>query len=122
MFVAKGQMVQSQIYALHHNRELWGPDAEEYKPGRWKDLNPGWKFVPFGGGPRICPGRESSVPCTMCEADEITEQLALNEVTYVVVRLLQTFGRLEGRDKRPFVEDVAITIQNRNGCKVALYQ
>jgi hypothetical protein len=49
-----------------------------------------------------------------------TEQFALTEASYVLVRLLQVYIRLESRGDEPFCERVAISISNYNGTKVSL--
>lgn len=57
IFVLKGTVVLYSAYAMHRSPDLWGDDSTEFRPERWegqpKLLS---KFVPFGGGPRICPG------------------------------------------------------------------
>lgn len=83
-------------------------DARKFRPERWGEprrspaksstdapleegvssaKNVGWDFLPFNGGPRICLG----------------QQLALNEMSYAVVRMMQTFSDIhpefETRDK-----------------------
>lgn len=59
VFVRKNQEVNYTVYALHRRRDLWGPDADEFKPERWIGRKTGWEYLPFNGGPRICLGRES---------------------------------------------------------------
>lgn len=59
IFVRKGQSVIYSVHAMQHRKDLWGEDAEEFKPERWQGLKPGWKYLPFNGGPRICLGRKS---------------------------------------------------------------
>ncbi|RDW60166.1 benzoate para-hydroxylase [Coleophoma crateriformis] len=46
-------------YTIHHSREIWGPDADEFKPERWNNLTEAQKvgFIPFSYGPRSCVGR-----------------------------------------------------------------
>ncbi|TVY36064.1 Benzoate 4-monooxygenase [Lachnellula occidentalis] len=46
-------------YTIHHSKEIWGPDAEEFKPERWDHLTERQKtgFIPFSHGPRSCVGR-----------------------------------------------------------------
>lgn len=61
VFVRKGQQVDYTVYVLHRRRDLWGPDADEFKPERWIGKKPGWEYLPFSGGPRLCLGRESCV-------------------------------------------------------------
>jgi cytochrome P450 len=63
-FVPKGSIVGWDIYTMHRRKDLFGDDAEIFRPERWLDedgrkgLRPGWEFLPFNGGPRICLGRE----------------------------------------------------------------
>ncbi|KAJ7457886.1 cytochrome P450 monooxygenase CYP63 [Mycena latifolia] len=68
---------------LHRRRDLWGDDADEFRPERWMDpattakVNAApFMYCPFSGGPRICIGQE----------------FALNEAGFFVVKLLQRFN------------------------------
>lgn len=58
VFVRKDQHVNYSVYALHRRKDLWGPDADEFKPERWIGRKSGWEYLPFNGGPRVCLGRE----------------------------------------------------------------
>lgn len=49
------------------------------------------------------------------------EQLALTEVYYVTVRLMQHFRRVECRDPDAWVEKFATTIFSENGVKLGLF-
>ncbi|TFK23190.1 cytochrome P450 monooxygenase pc-1 [Coprinopsis marcescibilis] len=68
---------------IHTRKDLWGPDADEFDPDRFIDdrvrkylvPNP-FIFIPFNAGPRICLG----------------QQFAYNQVSFVLVRLLQQFS------------------------------
>ncbi|KAI1756808.1 cytochrome P450 [Xylaria castorea] len=59
--VSKDDIVTCNIRGLHHDRRIWGEDADLFRPerlmdGRWEKLPPNaWK--PFGDGPRVCIGR-----------------------------------------------------------------
>lgn len=58
IFVPKGQLLAWSVYTMHRRTDYYGPDAEEFRPERWETLRPGWEYLPFNGGPRICIGRE----------------------------------------------------------------
>ena len=58
-----GTTVASNTYILGRSKEIWGDDANEWKPGRWLSVGDGMqklenKFVVFSKGPRSCIGRE----------------------------------------------------------------
>ena len=62
----KGTAVGYAVYAMHRLKELYGNDAELFRPERWDphekansvDLKGiGWGYLPFNGGPRVCIGR-----------------------------------------------------------------
>lgn len=57
VFVRKNQKVNYTVYALHRSKDLWGPDADAFKPERWAGRKCGWEYLPFNGGPRVCLGR-----------------------------------------------------------------
>lgn len=79
IFIRKGQAVIYSTHVMHRRKDLWGPDADDFKPERWANRKPGWEYIPFNGGPRICIG----------------QQFALTEAGYVLVRLLQRFDQIE---------------------------
>lgn len=80
IYVRKGQQVDYSVYAMHRRKDLWGPDADAFRPERWDGRRSGWEYLPFNGGPRICIG----------------QQFALTEAGYVLVRLLQRFEKIQG--------------------------
>ncbi|KAH9905495.1 putative cytochrome P450 alkane hydroxylase [Xylariomycetidae sp. FL2044] len=107
IFVRAGQSVNYYLYSLHRLPEIFGEDAEVFRPERWDDpkLRPGWGYIPFNGGPRICPG----------------QQFALTEASYMLVRLMQHVTFIERRDPvMQWQERVALVTKARNGVKVAL--
>jgi len=104
IFVAKGTIVIYSPYSMHRRPDFYGTDSEEYRPDRWETLRPGWEYLPFNGGPRICLG----------------QQYALTEAGYVTVRLIQEFQGLESRDPEPWIENLTLTLCSLNGTKVGL--
>ncbi|KAI6003546.1 cytochrome P450 [Pisolithus orientalis] len=85
------------VFLMHRREDLWGPDAEIFDPDRFLDerlkyltSNP-FIFLPFNAGPRICLG----------------QQFAYNEMSFFLVRLLQTFSSItlaEDVQTRPHAE------------------
>jgi cytochrome P450 len=60
ILVRPGEAVTYFIYAIHRREDLYGPDAEKFRPERWegealKDI--GYGYLPFNSGPRVCLGR-----------------------------------------------------------------
>ena len=104
IYVKEGDRVTMSFYALHRRQDLFGDDADVFRPDRWKTLRPvPWSYLTFGGGPRVCP----------------SQQLALTEVGYTIVKILQRFPVIENRDPgNQFLEVYKITTTSRNGAKV----
>ena len=106
LFVEKGVIMALNLWTLHHDKEIWGNDANEFNPQRWIDRRPMWEFVPFLGGPHICPA----------------QQQVLTHAVYILVRLVKEFPEIENRDaSREYVEFTKMTTESRNGVQIALY-
>ena len=58
LLIPKGWSLAWSVFSMHRRKDLFGEDAEEFKPERWETLRPGWEYLPFNGGPRICIGRK----------------------------------------------------------------
>ncbi|KAL6720823.1 hypothetical protein ACLMJK_002748 [Lecanora helva] len=105
VFVKRGTVVALNLWGLHHDKDIWGVDVDKFDPYRWIDRRPMWEFVPFLGGPRICPA----------------QQQVLTQAVYVLVRLVTDFRSIQCRDPtREYVEHTKMTVESRNGVKIAL--
>ncbi|KAJ7841875.1 cytochrome P450 monooxygenase pc-1 [Mycena olivaceomarginata] len=82
LYIPAGTKVSYSVFLMHRRKDLWGPTAEEFDPDRFLDerlrkyvlANP-YCFLPFNAGPRVCLG----------------QQFAYNEVSFMLIRLLQSF-------------------------------
>ncbi|KAI0205554.1 cytochrome P450 [Astrocystis sublimbata] len=54
-----GTVLSVPTYTIHHSKEIWGADADEFRPERWANATPRQRnaFIPFSYGPRSCVGR-----------------------------------------------------------------
>ncbi|KAH9827895.1 Cytochrome-P450 52A13-like [Teratosphaeria destructans] len=97
--VRKDSPVVFSSYLMQRRKDLWGDDALEFRPERWGERSPkAWAYLPFLGGPRICPG----------------QLFAITEIGFVLVRMLQQFDRIEPIDR----EDMA---KMRKGLVVVMF-
>ncbi|KAL4063269.1 cytochrome P450 [Scleroderma yunnanense] len=93
IYIPPHTRIPYSVFLMQRREDLWGPDAKAFDPDRFVDertkyhtKNP-FIFVPFNAGPRICLG----------------QQFAYNEVSYFLVRFLQTFSSIS------LAEDVQTT-------------
>lgn len=61
-YIPEGTVVGCAAQVVHHNRELYGADADRFRPERWlaepdKRVAMERAFLTFGSGKRICMGR-----------------------------------------------------------------
>jgi cytochrome P450 len=91
----KGEIVGFHAYVMHRRQDIWGEEAEEFHPDRWIHRKLGWEMIAFGGDPRVCLG----------------QLFALNKVSYVLVRFLQRFERIEALDMAaPLKKKLSVTL------------
>lgn len=104
LFVAKHHVVTYSTFVMHRRKEFFGDDADEFRPERWENLRPGWEFLPFNGGPRICPG----------------QKFALTESSYTIARLLHAFSGIENLDPTDWREQLTLSLTLNNGVQCRL--
>lgn len=102
--IRKGMTVFVSVYSIHRDRSLWGNDAEQFVPERWKNGPLPEKtgaFIPFGLGPRRCLG----------------ERFALLEARLALVRTLMEFLPIAVKDER-IRETVTLTLGPKGGLRI----
>ncbi|KAG9258546.1 cytochrome P450 [Emericellopsis atlantica] len=105
LFIPKDTPVRWSSYSLHRRKDVYGEDADEFRPERWEgSLRPLWSYVPFSGGPRFCPG----------------QQLALTQLSYLLVRLFQTFESIEPCDALPMRLKIGTGSSLVDGCWIVV--
>ncbi|TWU72695.1 hypothetical protein ED733_003751 [Metarhizium rileyi] len=105
VFVPKGTDVAYSVFIMHRRKDLWGEDCDAFKPERWESRKPGWDYLPFNGGPRICIG----------------QQFALTEIAYVLIRMLQRVDVLDGSGAGPVKHGLTLTNCPADGVKLRLH-
>ncbi len=83
--IPKGCLVNLAYGLVTRDPSIWGPDALEFKPERFKSHTYNRSWVPFALGPRKCIGANFS----------------LLEQKLFVIRLLQQF-RVDYLDNKPY--------------------
>ncbi|TVY83945.1 Cytochrome P450 52A12 [Lachnellula suecica] len=107
VFVPADTQVDYSIYVMQRRKDIWGDDADEFRPERWEGRKTGWDYIPFNGGPRICIG----------------QQFALTEASFVAVRLMQRFDIMESLITDPLPRfNLKLTTSPGTGVKVRLHE
>lgn len=106
VYVREGQDVNYLVHLMHRRKDIWGEDANEFRPERWEGRKVGWEYLPFNGGPRICLG----------------QQFALTEAGYVTVRLMQRFDRMVNEDDRDVTRHVLSLTTSTDGCWIRAHE
>lgn len=111
--VRKGELVVFSQYVKSRKKNIYGDDAYEFRPERWETgelSHIGWAFFPFSGGPRQCLG----------------EDFAQMEVSYTIVKMLQTFSQIllpRGEPNEPVGSErqrLTLVLLSADGCRVGL--
>ncbi|KAF2477703.1 cytochrome P450 [Lindgomyces ingoldianus] len=113
VLVRRGEPVGYCVYAMHRRKDIYGDDAEEFRPERWegdalKDV--GYGYLPFNGGPRICLGQD----------------FAIAETAYTIARIIQVFPQIGVSEVEAKVklgaerQSITLVVSSAEGCKVEL--
>ncbi|KAI9987890.1 hypothetical protein PInf_024145 [Phytophthora infestans] len=107
-FVPAGSAIGLATYSMGRMTQVWGPDAEEFKPERWIDSTSGkviavsaYKFASFNAGPRVCLGMN----------------LAMLEMKLVIVGLLSRF-HVEVVSPKEVTCDLSLTLPVKGALNV----
>jgi len=64
-FLPKGTLIYVPIRVVNTYTGIWGPDAKEFRPGRWQNLpanyNSTYSLLSFLAGPHACIGRTMAI-------------------------------------------------------------
>ncbi|KAI0478722.1 cytochrome P450 alkane hydroxylase [Xylariaceae sp. FL0804] len=118
VLIPKGTAVAYSVYTLHRRPDLYGMDAECFRPERWDEDLPlfrdrttqNYGYLPFSGGPRTCLGMD----------------FAITEAAYIVVRIFRRYPsiKLPQGEKVELVgvekQLTTLVLQIAEGCKVEL--
>lgn len=119
VLVPKGTAVAFSVYTMHRRPDLYGMDAELFRPERWDEhdlplyrdeTNAKWGYLPFNGGPRICLGMD----------------FGLTEAAYTVMRILQRFPTIGLPSNEPVdlvgveKQSMTLVVSVTDGCRVRL--
>lgn len=91
-FIPGGLAVAADVWTVHYSKELWGDDADEFRPERFSHEESRGRhhvaWMPFGLGPRNCIGMRFAL---------FEEKLTLTRMLmrFRIVKCSQTEERLE---------------------------
>ncbi|RDA93472.1 hypothetical protein CP533_2649 [Ophiocordyceps camponoti-saundersi (nom. inval.)] len=80
IILKKGEEVTFSLHLMHRCKEIWGEDANVFRPERWETKPSRWSYLPFNDGPRSCIG----------------QQYAMVRIAHLIIRLLQRVDAIDG--------------------------
>ncbi|PIA34398.1 hypothetical protein AQUCO_03800186v1 [Aquilegia coerulea] len=105
-----GTLLGIRTLLVHHDRDLWGEDADEFNPTRFsegltKATNNKVSFIPFGWGTRVCIG----------------QTFALNEAKMAISMILQCFS-FDVSPTYVHAPYTVLTLQPQHGAQLILHK
>ena len=106
--VRKGTVIILPIYALHRHRKYWSDpdsfDPDRFSSNRFDARAYRFRYLPFGGGPRICLGKH----------------FALLEAQIMLVTLLRALSFTPAPDAPPVDFEVGSTLRPKGGLTIGI--
>ncbi|KAI9343738.1 cytochrome P450 [Zopfochytrium polystomum] len=104
--VKEGTLVGWSLYAMGRSTHIWGPDAAEFRPERWLEMEAvpsPFVYPAFNGGPRVCLGKG----------------VAELEGVFVLISLMKRFD-VEVLDEEKVTYGFSLTLPMKGGMRVKL--
>ncbi|XP_003624118.3 protein LUTEIN DEFICIENT 5, chloroplastic [Medicago truncatula] len=108
--IKRGEDIFISVWNLHRSPTLWN-DADKFEPERWpldgpnpNETNQGFKYLPFGGGPRKCIG----------------DMFASYEVVVALAMLVRRFNFQMAVGAPPVVMTTGATIHTTQGLNMTV--
>ncbi|KAI4140733.1 MAG: hypothetical protein L6R39_005677 [Caloplaca ligustica] len=135
VLIRQGTGITYVPYLMHRRTDLYGADADLFRPERWEDpklVGIRWAFLPFNDGPRACLGSKCSQNTRArlfiwTDADTLLqEDLAMMEASYGIARIIQAFPAIKLPNDHMFEEPgtekhaLTLVLASADGCKVIL--
>lgn len=109
LVIPKGMIVQVNVWAIHHDPNIWGPDPDKFNPERFAPDEVSRRhpmaYLPFGAGPRQCIGI----------------RFAMMEGKFAIVKLVRNFHIILSENQGPLKTIEGATIAPQNGVLCRLF-
>ncbi|CAD5235128.1 unnamed protein product [Bursaphelenchus xylophilus] len=96
--IQQGDCIEVDVVSYHRRKDVWGEDAEEFRPERFLEESKTEQIYGFGGGPRICIGM----------------RLAYLEEKMALVKLLRRYRFKAGPETDPLTLSGTLILSSDN--------